>query len=446
MSQRKANLLLSFGAVLFCLLATEVMLRVIDAPIAMPFAIRHPVADRFQMPNRDVDIALPVDNPEFLAHATTNSIGMLDIEYPLQKPKGILRGALLGDSFCAAVEVPQRENFHTLIENDPDFKINGKRVELLNFGVRAIGLTQQLQLYRLFAQQFKPDFVLLSVYLSNDLTDNQVFYRKGFPDPLIANSYLHPPLFWRIEYFWRRFNFFLSEHTKLYPFILVRWKIVEQKINAWYHKKISPLKGSDISPHVVAEKKREQLEPQNIKESKGESMPQPMPASSMPNLFNLSHPSREEELFVQQFLAKYDSYAKAEAKMQDSEKQAYHAKLIESEPMIVELLLLKALKNELDAEGVKMLLFVFNSKYELDALKNAPETVQQKWLPLYRILFAFCKREGISAYNLMEDFAKDIDSGKQNFFKTDDHWNVKGQHYVASRLEPFLKKALTTTE
>ncbi len=443
MSSFKANILLLSGTILFSLIAADVILRILDVPVAMPFAIRNPVTDRFQMPDRDVDIALPVDNPEFLAHATTNSIGMLDKEYPLQKPEGVIRGALLGDSFCAAVEVPQKENFHTLLEES--LTIGGKRVEFLNFGVRAIGLTQQVQIYRLFAKRFHPDFVLLSVYLANDLTDNQVFYRKGFPDPLIKDSYLHPPLFWRAEYFWRRFNFFLSEHTKIYPFILVRWKIVEQKVNGWYHRNISPLKGGHIE--ATLNQPEEQPVPRKQPEPDRQSrkpLTEQKPVSSSPaNLFDLRNSTPQEEAFVRDFLAKYDTYAQAEEKIPDNEKQAYHAKLIESEPMIVELLLLKALKDELDAEGVKMLLFVFNSKYELDALRNAPESVKSRWLPLYRILFAFCRREGIAAYNLMADFASESDKGKEFFFKTDDHWNVKGQHYVASRLAPFLRSSLS---
>ena len=103
--------------------------------------------------------------------------------YPVSKPLGVFRIAVIGDSFVESHQVEHAESFPSLLEH----KLSGcngfgPRVEVLNFGVSGYNTVQALMALRHRALAYDPDIVLLLFHANNDLGGN---YRKLERNPLI---------------------------------------------------------------------------------------------------------------------------------------------------------------------------------------------------------------------------------------------------------------------
>lgn len=111
----------------------------------------------------------------------TNSEGFYDEELPSENKKpGEFRIAAIGDSFTFGI-VPHKDNFLTLLEKQTATK---KSVNLVNLGVCGVGPVEYSWLYNRYKSKIKPDLVILSVFVGNDLVIP--FYR---PSRLKANGY-----------------------------------------------------------------------------------------------------------------------------------------------------------------------------------------------------------------------------------------------------------------
>jgi lysophospholipase L1-like esterase len=104
-----------------------------------------------------------------------SSMGLRDREYSLEKPPGTFRIAMLGDSFVEASQVHADSAMSERLEADlgaapPD----GRRYEVINFGVSGYGTCQQLLLLEELALRFRPDLVISACYF-NDLDDDARF-------------------------------------------------------------------------------------------------------------------------------------------------------------------------------------------------------------------------------------------------------------------------------
>ena len=94
---------------------------------------------------------------------TTNAWGMRDRERTLAKPPGIYRIALLGPSYVMGSGVADTDTISRLLEqrlNEPGTATAGQKVEVLNFGVAAYALTQQLAALKDHVLRFQPDAVI----------------------------------------------------------------------------------------------------------------------------------------------------------------------------------------------------------------------------------------------------------------------------------------------
>jgi len=115
------------------------------------------------------------------AYAWINSGGMHDDrEFPVQKPAGTVRIAVLGDSMTAAVQVDAKDTFSRVAERKlaECGGFSGRKVEVLNFGVPGFGTAQELIDYRTRVAQYNPDFVVVAVLTYNDIANN---YRELNP-------------------------------------------------------------------------------------------------------------------------------------------------------------------------------------------------------------------------------------------------------------------------
>lgn len=108
------------------------------------------------------------------AYTKINSGGLRDYEYNKNKPGNVYRIAVLGDSYTEALQVPMNKAFWSIIERElPQCeKINGRKVEVINFGISGYGTAQELLMYRKKVKKYDPDIVILAFLTGNDIRNN----------------------------------------------------------------------------------------------------------------------------------------------------------------------------------------------------------------------------------------------------------------------------------
>ena len=109
---------------------------------------------------------------EYNAWAEVNSAGLIDQEYAQEKPAGVYRILVLGDSFAEGLRVPMDAAFHSVLEENLNGA--GKRVEVINAGVAGWGSDQELLFYQEVGRDYQPDMVLLAFFPGNDIMNNAI--------------------------------------------------------------------------------------------------------------------------------------------------------------------------------------------------------------------------------------------------------------------------------
>ncbi len=116
-----------------------------------------------------------------LFHLKTNSLGLREREIPFEKPPGVFRIELLGDSVSMAEGVELEETYLKQLESRLHAQ-GWPNVETINAAIRGYGTDQELLLFRRIGKRFHPDLVILAMYTGNDLDDNwagQLFRLEG---------------------------------------------------------------------------------------------------------------------------------------------------------------------------------------------------------------------------------------------------------------------------
>ncbi|HKV55029.1 MAG TPA: SGNH/GDSL hydrolase family protein [Candidatus Binataceae bacterium] len=110
------------------------------------------------------------------AYVRINRDGFRGPDYPLHKPPGVLRVAVLGDSYVEAMQVAEDRTFTAVIGRELAHcpAVKGQRVEAMNFGVDGYGTAQELITLRKKALAYSPDIVVLAIFLGNDIRNNSV--------------------------------------------------------------------------------------------------------------------------------------------------------------------------------------------------------------------------------------------------------------------------------
>ncbi len=102
-----------------------------------------------------------------------NNYGLRDTLLTLEKPVGVYRILILGDSFPQGWEVPLESGFPYLLEQQLT-SATSRPVEVINMGIHAYGTDSELLVYAALGWQFQPDLVLLMAYTGNDIQDNEI--------------------------------------------------------------------------------------------------------------------------------------------------------------------------------------------------------------------------------------------------------------------------------
>ena len=131
--------LILFGVIFGCLLA-EVALRVSGysyPEFYQPDAVRgyalRPIMEGWY-------------RKEGAAYIRINNDGLRDVEHSKAKPPGIVRIAVIGDSYPEAFQIPMEDAFWSVMSRKLDQcgVFAGKKVEVINFGVSGYGTAQEL--------------------------------------------------------------------------------------------------------------------------------------------------------------------------------------------------------------------------------------------------------------------------------------------------------------
>ena len=91
---------------------------------------------------------------------TTNSRGLRDKEYSLEKPEGTFRVAVVGGSFTMGAGVEIEETFHSRIEERLNEEPGELNYEFINFGVAGYTLENKLSVLEHKVPEYDPDLVL----------------------------------------------------------------------------------------------------------------------------------------------------------------------------------------------------------------------------------------------------------------------------------------------
>ena len=102
----------------------------------------------------------------------TNRDGFRGPDRPLEKPAGVRRVAVLGDSMIAAVGVEEQDTLCVQLEKRLNESHPDHTWEVLNFGVNASSPGQELVLYQKLVAGYQPDIVICAFFVENDLADN----------------------------------------------------------------------------------------------------------------------------------------------------------------------------------------------------------------------------------------------------------------------------------
>ena len=118
---------------------------------------------------------------------TTNRHGMRDRDYPLEKPEGVYRIAVLGSSIDMGWGIGVEETYVRRLEDwlnahAKKLKVD-RKFEVLNFGVAAFSPLQRVEYYRRKARTFQPDLVIFSATMLDqrlmEIHLGDVFAEKG---------------------------------------------------------------------------------------------------------------------------------------------------------------------------------------------------------------------------------------------------------------------------
>ena len=170
----RRKLLLVLIGIIFGLLMTEVFLRVVgySAPLFYTpdyfrgVVLRPNIAGTYQREGRN--------------YVQINSAGLRDRDHSITKPANTIRIALLGDSYCEALQVPLEQTFWWLLQQKLEScgQFAGKHIEIINFGVSGYGAGQELITLQQKVWQYSPDIVMLLMTTNNDISDNMRSLKK----------------------------------------------------------------------------------------------------------------------------------------------------------------------------------------------------------------------------------------------------------------------------
>lgn len=169
----KARLILVLVGIMLPLVLAEIGLRLAGAILpgdyqTVSFAEAHPEFGRRNRPGAGWK-----KTSEFTSWIEVNSKGLRGTEIDYPKPAGERRILVIGDSFTFAEQVNQNETFTQRLEDR--LNAEGGQYRVLNAGSNGWATANEAIYLAKEGVRFKPDVVIVALYLGNDVSDN---YRR----------------------------------------------------------------------------------------------------------------------------------------------------------------------------------------------------------------------------------------------------------------------------
>jgi hypothetical protein len=262
-----ANILLSLGGIAFALVIAEIGLRIVG--------ISYP--SFYQVDEYRGHALIPNFSDWWISegkgYVSINSDGLRDKEHSTTKPENTYRIAVIGDSFSEAIQVNAEETFWSAIaEKLPSCSaLQGKKVEVINFGVGDYGTAQALMTLKHHVWKYSPDLVLLEIFTGNDIVNNSQalspadrfspFLKKENGQFKMDLSFKDTETYRRRDSFVRRFVFSVINHSRLLQVINEAKRVISLKKEASANSSAKPA-NNDIIPALDFDANLYQ-EPQN---------------------------------------------------------------------------------------------------------------------------------------------------------------------------------------
>jgi hypothetical protein len=165
----RRGLTVSLVVLLATVVVGEIVVRLIGR-VVPPVTVRDPAIGRRYVKNFDQRVYNPESESE--VGLRFNNLGFRGPDRTLEKPVGVKRVAVIGDSMIAGLTVEENDTAVARLQAGlagayPEFEW-----EVMNFGVSGSSTGQELVLYREVVAAFRPDIVLGCFFVGNDMADN----------------------------------------------------------------------------------------------------------------------------------------------------------------------------------------------------------------------------------------------------------------------------------
>ncbi|OGJ57005.1 hypothetical protein A2635_02930 [Candidatus Peribacteria bacterium RIFCSPHIGHO2_01_FULL_51_9] len=131
-----------------------------------------------QTPGLRGELQPNLDTYYLMVPLKTNSQGLRDKEYAIEKPPNTLRIAVIGDSFTFPDGVRIEDAYHSLLEKWFNEKSENLQYEFINFGVGGYDLPDYIATLQGKALAYHPDLILLGFCPRNDFLPRPLFPSK----------------------------------------------------------------------------------------------------------------------------------------------------------------------------------------------------------------------------------------------------------------------------
>lgn len=235
----KQNLSLAIGSIIAISLALELLVRFVEPSDDVN------ATKLFDTLIRPVDKGMWTNSPnfrrrfaqsEFDIAIRTNSQGLRDREYPLEKPANTFRILVLGDSFTFGYGVEAEETYAKVLEKLLN-RGSTLKYEVLNGGVIGYGTFHELRFLRESGLALHPDLVVIGFVAGTDMggpTGSDLFSNLHYKEGVEAVPAPPSPE--------DRVKAWLERHSHLYHFVRVRY---------WAMRATQPNKGTSIDANTT---------------------------------------------------------------------------------------------------------------------------------------------------------------------------------------------------
>ena len=162
-------------------------LRMMDTPVNREFVAR------FRLSDNPILFYEPMPGAKS-GQYEINSDGFRDREYAVEKPAGVFRIVVLGDSIIWGHGLALDDSFAKQLEQQLNAAFD-RPFEVLNFGVSGYSTQQEVELFKVKASHFEPDLVIVG-YCLNDYLESSAegaAFRRQYYD-IFSKSYVYDHL------------------------------------------------------------------------------------------------------------------------------------------------------------------------------------------------------------------------------------------------------------